>query len=76
MILSGNIDSLKPNSVQAVTFGEHHICVGFHEEKGSDYRVWEWHGHIMLFDEENGYTPERRSEWSEEMEVRWRVGMM
>ncbi|KAJ8899858.1 hypothetical protein K2173_019561 [Erythroxylum novogranatense] len=57
-ILSGNTDSLKPNSGQAVTIGEHHICVGFHEEKGSGYRVWEWHGHIMLFDEENGYTPE------------------
>lgn len=49
---------LKPNSGQAVAIGEHHICVGFHEEMGSDYRVWEWHGHIMLFDEENGYTPE------------------
>ncbi|KDP30636.1 hypothetical protein JCGZ_16201 [Jatropha curcas] len=58
LILSGKTDSLKPNSGQAVTIGEHHICVGFHEEKGSDYRVWEWHGHIMLFDEENGYTPE------------------
>lgn len=58
VILSGKTDSLKPNSGQAVTIGEHHICVGFHEETGSDYRVWEWHGHIMLFDEENGYTPE------------------
>ncbi|TXG51878.1 hypothetical protein EZV62_021047 [Acer yangbiense] len=58
IILSGKIDSLKPNSGQAVTIGEHHICVGFHEETGSDYRVWEWHEHIMLFDEENGYTPE------------------
>ncbi|KAJ9177722.1 hypothetical protein P3X46_012911 [Hevea brasiliensis] len=58
LILSGKTDSLNPNSGQAVTIGEHHICVGFHEEKGSDYRVWEWHGHIMLFDEENGYTPE------------------
>ncbi|KAG6771527.1 hypothetical protein POTOM_022896 [Populus tomentosa] len=58
VILSGKTDSLKPNSGQAVTIGEHHICVGFHEEKGSDYRVWEWHGHIMLFDEEDGYTPE------------------
>ncbi|KAF3442922.1 hypothetical protein FNV43_RR16840 [Rhamnella rubrinervis] len=58
VILSGNTESLKPNSGQAVTIGEHHICIGFHEEKGSDYRVWEWHGHIMLFDEENGYTPE------------------
>lgn len=58
VILTGNTQSLKPNSGQAVTIGEHHICVGFHEETGSDYRVWEWHGHIMLFDEENGYTPE------------------
>lgn len=58
VILSGKNESLKPNSGQAVTIGEHHICIGFHEEKGSDYRVWEWHGHIMLFDEENGFTPE------------------
>ncbi|KAL3642512.1 hypothetical protein CASFOL_013327 [Castilleja foliolosa] len=57
-ILGGEIEKLKPNSGQAITFGEHHICVGFQEESGSDYRVWEWHGHIMLFDEENGYTPE------------------
>lgn len=47
-----------PNSGQAVVIGEHHICIGFHEDTGSDYRVWEWHGHIMLFDEENGYMPE------------------
>ncbi|KAI8015493.1 hypothetical protein LOK49_LG05G00519 [Camellia lanceoleosa] len=57
-ILSGKIESLKPNSGQAVTINEHHICVGFHQDTGSDYRVWEWHGHIMLFDDENGYTPE------------------
>lgn len=57
-ILSGEIEKLKPNSGQAIAIGEHHICVGFQEEAGSDYRVWEWHGHIMLFDEENGYTPE------------------
>ncbi|KAL6534256.1 hypothetical protein OROHE_013181 [Orobanche hederae] len=57
-VLSGEIEKLKPNSGQAITVGEHHICVGFQEETGSDYRVWEWHGHIMLFDEENGYTPE------------------
>ncbi|XP_031260211.1 uncharacterized protein LOC116118362 [Pistacia vera] len=58
IILSGKIESLKPNSGQAVTIGERHICVGFHEETGSDYRVWEWHGHIMLFDMETGYSPE------------------
>ncbi|KAL0714335.1 hypothetical protein Bca4012_021314 [Brassica carinata] len=58
VIVSGRIDSLKPNSGQAVTVNEHHICVGFHEDEESDYRVWEWHGHIMLFDEVDGYTPE------------------
>lgn len=58
VIVSGRIDSLKANSGQAVTVNEHHICVGFHEDEESDYRVWEWHGQIMLFDEENGYTPE------------------
>ncbi|XP_061341493.1 uncharacterized protein LOC133287824 [Gastrolobium bilobum] len=58
VILSGNADSLKPNSGQAVSIRDHHICVGFQEEEGSDYRVWEWHGHIMMFDEEHGYSPE------------------
>ncbi|KVH90582.1 uncharacterized protein LOC112521302 [Cynara cardunculus var. scolymus] len=59
IILSGNTEeALKPNSGQAVTIGEHHICVGYHMEAGSEYRVWEWHGHIMLFDDENGYDPE------------------
>ncbi|KAL8039431.1 hypothetical protein ABFX02_10G036800 [Erythranthe guttata] len=57
-VLSGEIEKLKPNSGQATSIGEHHVCVGFQEETGSDYRVWEWHGHIMLFDEENGYTAE------------------
>ncbi|KAK7284222.1 hypothetical protein RJT34_18964 [Clitoria ternatea] len=58
IILSGKSDSLKPNSGQAVSVLDHHICVGFQEEEGSDYRVWEWHGHVMVFDEENGYSPE------------------
>lgn len=49
---------LKPNSGQSVAVGSHNICVGYHQESGSEYRVWEWHGHIMLFDEENGYVPE------------------
>ncbi|XP_051131586.1 uncharacterized protein LOC127251769 [Andrographis paniculata] len=57
-ILSGEIESLKPNSGQAIAIGEHHVCVGFQEETGSDYRVWEWHGHIMLFDDDDGYAPE------------------
>ncbi|XP_024030521.1 uncharacterized protein LOC112094268 [Morus notabilis] len=58
LILTGNSDRLKPNSGQAVTVGDHHAYVGFHEENGSDNRVWEWHGHSLRFDNENGYRPE------------------
>ena len=59
IVRSGSVDeTLKPNSGQSVTVGNHNICVGYHQESGSEYRVWEWHGHIMLFDEENGYVPE------------------
>ncbi|KAK6140174.1 hypothetical protein DH2020_026172 [Rehmannia glutinosa] len=35
-ILSGEIEKLKPNSGQAITIGEHHICVGFQEETGQE----------------------------------------
>ncbi|XP_021691788.2 uncharacterized protein LOC110673085 [Hevea brasiliensis] len=58
LIDSGRTDSLKPNSGEVVQIGEHQICVRFHEEKGSDYRAWEWQGHVMLFNEETGYSPE------------------
>ncbi|KAJ4956586.1 hypothetical protein NE237_013369 [Protea cynaroides] len=58
IILGGNTETLKPNSGHAVTIGEHHVCIGFHIEKGSNYCIWEWHGHIILFDDENGYSPE------------------
>ena len=58
IIVSGQSDYLRANSGQAVTVADHHVCVGFHIEAGSEYRVWEWHGHIMIFDDENGYTPE------------------
>lgn len=51
-------ETLKPNSGQSVAIGDHNVCVGYHEEPGSEYRIWEWHGHIMLFDEENGFSPE------------------
>ncbi|ERN10171.1 hypothetical protein AMTRI_Chr08g163380 [Amborella trichopoda] len=55
---SGNTETLNPNSGQVVTIGEHHFCVSFDDYPGSEYRVWEWHGHIMLFDKENGYSPD------------------
>lgn len=58
IISSGDTDKLKANSGQAVTIGDHQVCVGFHEDPEPGYRVWEWHGHIMLYDEEKGYTAE------------------
>ncbi|KAG1337909.1 hypothetical protein COCNU_04G002150 [Cocos nucifera] len=59
IVHSGNAkEKLKANSGQSVSIGDHDICIGVHEEPGSEYRVWEWHGHIMLFDEENGYSAE------------------
>ncbi|GER56086.1 hypothetical protein STAS_33793 [Striga asiatica] len=57
-ILSGEVEKSKPNSGQTVSIGDHHVCVGFQEEAGSGYRSWEWRRHIMLFDEEDGYTRE------------------
>ncbi|CAN6471323.1 unnamed protein product [Victoria cruziana] len=51
-------EALKPNSGQAVTVRDSHICVGFHEEPRQGYRVWEWHGHVLFYDEVQGYSPE------------------
>jgi hypothetical protein len=57
LVQSGDADQLlKPNSGQSVSIGDHNICVGFHVDKEAEYRVWEWHGHIMLYDETDGYT--------------------
>jgi len=59
MVLAGEAEEkLKPNSGQSVAVGDHHLCVGFHDEAGGEYRVWEWHGHVMLFDDEDGYSAE------------------
>ncbi|KAK9279329.1 hypothetical protein L1049_013008 [Liquidambar formosana] len=57
-ITTGKLETLKPNSGEAVPIGEHYICVSFYEETESDYRVWEWHGHVVCYNEENGYTQE------------------
>lgn len=57
-ITAGKLDSLKPNSGQSIPIGEHYVCVSFHEESDSDCRVWEWHGHVVFYDDENGYTQE------------------
>jgi hypothetical protein len=56
LVQSGDSDQLlKPNTGQSVSIGDHNICVGFHVDKEAEYRVWEWHGHIMLYDETEGY---------------------
>ncbi|PKA61884.1 hypothetical protein AXF42_Ash008716 [Apostasia shenzhenica] len=59
IVRSGNAEEvLKANSGQSVSVGEHNVCIGVHEETGGHYRVWEWHGHIMMFDEEEGFSAE------------------
>eukprot|EP00252_Welwitschia_mirabilis_P009599 TRINITY_DN22261_c0_g1_i1.p1 TRINITY_DN22261_c0_g1~~TRINITY_DN22261_c0_g1_i1.p1 ORF type:complete len:183 (+),score=27.97 TRINITY_DN22261_c0_g1_i1:149-697(+) len=59
IILSGKgSELLKPNSGQSVEVGGHHICVGCSERAESGYNVWQWHGHIMLFDDEDGFRLE------------------
>ncbi|RWR81651.1 hypothetical protein CKAN_01034200 [Cinnamomum micranthum f. kanehirae] len=58
IINSGDEDLLRPNSGQPVTIGGHSICVGFRDEMGSEYRVWEWHGHVSTRDEDNRYSLE------------------
>ncbi|KAH7373472.1 hypothetical protein KP509_17G058500 [Ceratopteris richardii] len=58
IIIAGDPETLKPNSGRSVALGDHHICVSYHDDTSSGYRIWEWHGHILMFDDENGYVPE------------------
>ncbi|KAL3689001.1 hypothetical protein R1sor_015310 [Riccia sorocarpa] len=55
-ILDGQWQSLRPNSGISVEVRNSHVCVDYHEESG--YRVWEWHGHCMMYEEGEGYCPE------------------
>jgi hypothetical protein len=32
--------------------------VSYQEEPGSGYRTWEWHGHVMVYEDGEGYVPE------------------
>ncbi|RWR96595.1 hypothetical protein CKAN_02599000 [Cinnamomum micranthum f. kanehirae] len=57
-IISGNTASLQPNSGQPITIRGHNIIIGCHDERGSNHRVWEWHGHVMMYEEMNGYSLE------------------
>ncbi|XP_077214394.1 uncharacterized protein LOC143849290 [Tasmannia lanceolata] len=51
---SSSSNKLQRLSREGITIGDHGICVGFHEER--NYLAWQWHGHIILSDQENGYT--------------------
>ncbi|XXG89727.1 hypothetical protein AAC387_Pa12g1660 [Persea americana] len=57
-IVAGGTASLQPNSGQPITIRGHNITVGFHDERGSNHRVWECHGHVMTYDKMNGYSLE------------------
>ncbi|CAM6091972.1 unnamed protein product [Calypogeia fissa] len=55
-ILDGQWEPLHPNSGTSVDIRGSHLCVDYHDEVG--YRVWEWHGHCMTYEDGEGYTPE------------------
>ncbi|XXG78999.1 hypothetical protein AAC387_Pa09g0164 [Persea americana] len=56
-IVSGNVESLQANSGQVVVVAGHDVCVEA-QESGKDERVWEWHGHIVLYEVEVEFRPE------------------
>lgn len=55
-IITGNTTLLRPNSGEPIMIRGHNISVGYQVERGTNYRVWEWHGHIMTYDEINGFS--------------------
>ena len=56
-IVSGNIKSLQANSVEVVMVAGHEVCIEV-QESGQDEQVWEWHGHIVLYEDEVEFRPE------------------
>lgn len=57
IIISGNIESLRANSGQGVMIAGHNVCIGV-EESGNNERMWEWHGHIVHYEDELEFSPE------------------
>ncbi|KAG0567257.1 hypothetical protein M758_7G156200 [Ceratodon purpureus] len=59
LILDGQWELLQPNSGKSVVLGDgKSVSVSYHEEPGSGYRTWEWHGHVMVYEDGEGYVPE------------------
>ncbi|XXG78971.1 hypothetical protein AAC387_Pa09g0137 [Persea americana] len=57
IIVSGNSDSLPANSGQSIMTAGHNVCIGV-QETGYDEKVWEWHSHIVLYEDELEFMPE------------------
>lgn len=59
LILDGQWEVLLPNSGKSVVLGDgKSVSVSYQEEPGSGYRTWEWHGHVMVYEDGEGYVPE------------------
>ena len=57
VIVSGNTESLQANSGQGVMVAGHNVCIGV-QGSGNNERIWEWHGHIVLYEDELEFSPE------------------
>ena len=57
-IITRKLDPLKPYSRQSVPIGEHYVCISYHKDSNSSCRVWEWHGHVVFYNDGNGYMQE------------------
>ncbi|KAH7366026.1 hypothetical protein KP509_18G059700 [Ceratopteris richardii] len=57
-IIDKDWEYLKPNTRKVMNVGDHHMCVIYNKDKESCCRVWEWHGHLLLLDDEAGFSPE------------------
>lgn len=59
LILDGQWEVLQPNSGKSIVLGNgKSVSVSYQEEPGSGYRTWEWHGHVMVYEDGEGYVPE------------------
>ena len=59
LILEGRWEVLQPNSGKSVILGDgRSVSIGYQEEPGCSYRTWEWHGHVMVYEDGEGYVPE------------------
>lgn len=59
LIQDGQWDLLQPNSGKSIVIGDgKSVSVSYQEEPGSGYRTWEWHGHVMVYEDGEGYMPE------------------